>query len=1335
MTPEADRVAVIRLSAQQLQRSELLAGLEQWLQLGLLSQTQVRQFCQIYLTCVLPERVDEANLAVPAKRAARIAPELVTASPSTGFSSTDFAPPDFAPPDFASPVSAETHRPSWLAQSLQALMAEIGVIWLLCLGVFMVVVSSGVLAASQWRNFSPVGQYSILLAYTLAFWIAGLWTGQKPTLQLTARMLQMATLLIVPVNFWMMDGLHLWQSGIGIAVNGLAALLLVGITLALLTRLSRADHRVLVAINILGLSALHWGWAIAGFPLVATYIGTIGTALLTYVRLQNQSQHPSAEDRSPSLSQLSLTTLIVAFATLLLLGRAILAAQIPLFQLGLAFGICGWLFCWLTRPTTTTPETARFTNLTNLWTGVGIGLLLLGWTITVTTEPPIQAFAISGLALWLLGDRLWRFGGVTTLVSFLLIGLQAYGLLWRLLPLSVRQSILETANQLLGSDGMPFVLLSLAGFPYLWLMLGIGRGLRQQSRLAQSSHLARITDLLALALGSILTLISLANPIVRSINLALAALTLAVAVKRRSLAIGWFYLCHLLILAAIFSWIDVAFPKFSQLNWAQILLAAMAIEWGLSVGNGRQWRQSCWHLGLGLASLSYLLLFSQAGFTESGSTLGQQSLLWLVAPALLTGLSRLRQFHQPRLAAWLSAGSLLAQLFLLNAIEYWVIALAIAASLMVINTLTLQHFIAALLTLGFALGFEATTFYHFYSTALTFDWVMLLLAANLWLLWLGQNWLLQQGNLQQNSLAQLYAAAANFWAIVICGVSLIGLSLYSLMSYAFAGGWFGSWIISAKLVLSSGMIAAAVGYYLWRRGGTDLSFLGLAWAVELFAATLIGWQLKSIDALAIVTLTLGLGSQIAGDFGSSRWQRGYLSSWHLIPLLYAGLGVWLGHHHFTTTTGLYTLAAALVGIGVGRRATHLKPLTLIALLLGSIAAYELLTYQLMQATGENAGDGITLWAGLAAGIAIAARLGQVWLLPYLRLQRQEFVWFAHLHWVLGSGFALFAVFLSLSQIGLLIWFLVAAGLAVYALVSGREPEFASSASADSVGSDSTSSNDVTHWTYAGILEAWGVLGYALYQVIPETLLLAWAGAIAAIVAVGQYFLPWRAWGWVQRPWCNMAMLLPGLVVVLTTAQITLQSLLVVAAFYAWIAKTERQPRLSYLSIFLFDWAAWQFLASEGWLSLAWISVLVTGSLLYIAQVDPALQTNAAKEQRHWLRLLAVGLLSLTLLYQAEIELEPTALWLRLLTLVLAIGLIFLGLVLRVRAFLYVGTATFMLGVLRLLWLFINNYSLLLWAIGIVIGLIFIWIAATFEARRYQMNALMQYWLTELASWE
>jgi len=41
----------------------------------------------------------------------------------------------------------------------------------------------------------------------------------------------------------------------------------------------------------------------------------------------------------------------------------------------------------------------------------------------------------------------------------------------------------------------------------------------------------------------------------------------------------------------------------------------------------------------------------------------------------------------------------------------------------------------------------------------------------------------------------------------------------------------------------------------------------------------------------------------------------------------------------------------------------------------------------------------------------------------------------------------------------------------------------------------------------------------------------------------------------------------------------------------------------------------------------------------------------------------------------------------------------------------------------------------LWALLIVLGLALIWIAATFEARRSQVSALLQYWLSELNEWE
>jgi hypothetical protein len=56
-------------------------------------------------------------------------------------------------------------------------------------------------------------------------------------------------------------------------------------------------------------------------------------------------------------------------------------------------------------------------------------------------------------------------------------------------------------------------------------------------------------------------------------------------------------------------------------------------------------------------------------------------------------------------------------------------------------------------------------------------------------------------------------------------------------------------------------------------------------------------------------------------------------------------------------------------------------------------------------------------------------------------------------------------------------------------------------------------------------------------------------------------------------------------------------------------------------------------------------------------------------------------------------------------------------------------------VVRIIWLFIADESLVLWGLGIAVGLLLIWVAATFEARRSQVTALLQYWVSELDQWQ
>jgi hypothetical protein len=919
--------------------------------------------------------------------------------------------------------------------------------------------------------------------------------------------------------------------------------------------------------------------------------------------------------------------------------------------------------------------------------------------------------AVSCLGIWLLADRLKRLWQLQDLIALYLIGLQAYCLLWRLIPVAGRRNIITLAIQLAGANLQSWELIGLAIFPYIVMMLVLAFRLRRW----QQTTIADYADRMALILGLILASISLFHPLARSLYLLFSTLTLAVVLLKRTNPSAWLiYLTHICGLLTLLAWIGWGFPSLNILTWATILLICMVAEWNLSlVAPNSTWRRSAWHLGLVLAALSYVLLLNQQSF---------YNLAWLVTPACLTFLASRHNFAQPVLASWLSVIALiLAQLL----IRFWIfslssprsllplLSLAVGIALMLVNTQKLQSLLAATITVGFGLSFVATSIWQIWG--IPFEWLPTELAIAQ-----GGLWLLRGGAISRNTpLSRNYASALNGWAIAI---SLYNLSILTLQVRTLFMFWEGAdttYIIRAAILTTS-----AIAYRLWQQP-SNLGFYGIAWGIEIVVGGIVVLRGGSWSELAIANLTLGLLTQLSGEwrvvtiinYQLPITHSPYFSSWHVIPIIYAALGLIFAHNTFTATTGLYTLAAALTGVGVGRRKPQFKLLTYLSIAGISIAAYELLIYQLLQASGGESGDGIVLLAGLAGAIAITYRLLSRWLLPYWRLTFQELLLITHFHWAIGSLLALLSLWVNLSSTGSSIWIGVTAVLAAYAIWQGRVRD---------------------NWVYVGVVEASGAIAYLLDRTLPESILVSWAAAIACLFAYALYILPWRSWGWSKQPWQRSATILPISIVVLTCWGIGIQSLLLVAAFYAWLAKAENRIRFSYLSILLTDWAILRLLIDWNVSELLWYMTVPSGTLLYIAQVDPSLRSRSVreahspsdKEKRHILRSLATGLFCLTALYQSD-----TSWWQGILTIALGFALILIGLTLRVRAFLYIGTLTFIVKVLRQLWLFINNYSLLLWALGIVVGLIFIWIAATFEARRSQALALVQYWISELETWE
>ena len=1339
MSFQADRslrLEVILSSSQ----PALLEGLDIWLRLGLLSDLQVKELCKKYLTCPLPQPLVTPSTFVP----------ISANSSKQGVA-----------------VAIEAESPSRLRQILQSLMAELSVRWLLFLGVFMVVVSSGVLAATQWERFPAFGQYGVLLGYTSIFWGVSFWARKQRNLQLTAQTLQLVTLFLVPVNFWAMDGFRLWGSPVEWLTVAIASVTLTGITILLLKdRPRNLEYSALI--NYLGLCYLHWGWESSGFPLFAVYLGIVGTAILLIwrytigkVRIRKSREigeveekvaekvaekvegevaekvegenfalspsspveNPKSKIQNPSFPVENPKSKIgiVVYALAVLLVRAIFASHVEITQIGLAIGICGWLLAWLSQqhpiPLTVSPPFSA-----SNWEVIGGGLLLLGWLVAVGADPAWQAIAVSGLGLWFFWSRLQRFWLRVDLVAILAIALQAIWLFFRLIPPQNQQWLINTAVDLSNSQENPYALLSVVLFPYVICIVVLTDWLYRR----QKSELAEFGEAIAFSFGLIFTLISIANPLLRSLNLLASTVILGIVSWRNPRTIV-VYLTHISAILTLTSGINYFLPNLNREIWATILLGVTVAEWLFSIDKQRGGetdrpvrtsaaRSSAWYIGLSLAGLSYFL------FVADLNSDSIWKMLWLMSPVTLTFVASQTTTSRRELASGLSVVALgMVQILTLQIPIARLVGLGMATILMLVNTRYLQHLVAALITVGFGLSFFGFSLWEgvpgFLRLSVAGWFVAFAIAINI--LWLLRSLLIERsvkavqaaiaGDREKTSpsLFLLYTRAVDIWAIGLCSLELLLFSLQSLGVYwqIFPGGV--AYLTTAVLLMGANL-------YRSFPNPNNLSVYALAWAFELLVAQSVKLGGGANLELAIANIAIALIILIVAALWTKRHPSA-LSSIRILPLLYALFGVALRASNFNYWTGVLVLGASIVGLGVGRKHPQWKTLQYLSLAGVSLSLYELVIYQMLQSPGGNPADGLTVLAVVAFAIAFVYRLLAQWLEPYLRLTRTEIVYTAHIHWALGStlmfGTASMGIGTQprLTAIGITVSLLLAA----YAIVQGRY--------------QSTRFNP-SDWVYLGLIEVAGVCVYARLVLPQLSVLDAWLGPIASGIALIFYILPWRNWGWPVNPWKYSAAALPGLTVLVMSLVVNSINLITVAAFYLWLAKKAENVRFTYLSLILIDWAIYRWFWQDLHLTKTlWYVIPIGLSMLYIAQVDRTLKLPEQRENRHNLRLLGIGLICGISLWTEQ--------WTGLVSGILSIFAIFAGLGFRVRAFLYIGTITFLINATVQLVILNYSYSFLKWAIGLIVGIAFIWLAANFETRRSQLVAVVQNWITELQNWE
>lgn len=1319
------------------------------MRLGLLSPAEVEQLCRQYLVCPLRNpaaAVSEIDAGAIDPAPEQKVPALSTqkASPSTATN--------------AAGRSETAQTPNFISQILHSLIAEISVVWLLFLGVFMVVVSSGVLAASQWEKFPAAGQYGVLLAYTLTFWAISSWAKKQPNLHLTAQTLQEVTLLLVPINFWAMDTFGLWRYPWDWAVAIAAALFLTWITSGIIASqyqsLSGKNVTCSIALNHLGLSYLQWGWAVAGFSLGAVYLGTVGTAAATVYQVQQQRRQSIARGGSTettaaafSLSRDFLTykkAALVAYSLGILLGRAIFVKGIDIAQMGLALGICGVLLAWLDWQQPLASETIKNntsdpptpSNSFN-WQLAGGALLGLGWLVCFR-EIPLQAIALSGLAVWFFSNRLVRFWQEFDLLMLFAVGLQSIWLFWRVLPLGIQTQFVAFLTQLTNSQETPWAFWGVLLLPYLILTVSAAQWLYRSRKF----KLARFGENLALGLGGVLTAVSFVNPFWRSVNLVTSTLILGwiawkyvipdnsrrvsmpdSAVDQKRNPAFLVSLTHAIGLGAISSVIDLFLPNQTPNIWAAILLIFMAAEWGFFVwmkaANAREssaffrwppaWFQSSWYIGLVLAGFSFILLQSNLSAIADRP---QWSLLWLATPLALTAVAKYTEVPHRQVASTFSSIALIVAEFLTFSFsESRLIGLGVSVVLMLFNTYYLVEMPAAAITVGFGLSFVAAVIYEFGFVS-GWDWAIAGAIALL-CLWLLRAAMIRYGARVPSGaqLAGIYDRAFDGWAILLAGLLLTTITVYSFSLYTDTSFDLQS---SVKVFSASLGIIAAVIYRSYRQF-SPLAMYALAWSLELLTAVGLSFVERNAINLAVANIALGLSTQFLGDVWRRRERdRAILPSVHVIPLVYGLLGLILRSRAFTNGTGLISLGASVIAIGIGRREQRLKPLVYLGLIGVSAAACESLMYQLFQTPGGAFGDGLIVLATLGTTLTYIYRILSPWLSNYLRLTNAELKIFAHLHWVLSSFMLILASTNDIKS-GLNLGLVTGTLLVQYAFLQGR---------------NNLDRQWANIWIYLGWLEAFGIRLYWVNTPLVKYIsgpLGPWKVAIASLFAYFIYILPWDNWGWSKKPWQIIASLIPIVAIVESPASFYPASLLIAAGFYVFLAWEQRQVRFTYISVAIIDWILLRWFGQMGLTQPEWFFTPLGLSLLYIMQFDRAFKLPAQKPLRHNLRMLATALIcGIPLLTQQSNGLVAGS---------FSLVAIAAGLALRVRAFLFVGTGIFLINVFYQLVVLIFDYPLIKWAIGLAFGIAFIWIAATFETRRDRISAFVQHWVVQLQSWD
>lgn len=1298
---------------------QLLNGLNRWLELGLISDVQVVKICRQNLSCTLP--VEKAIIA----EEVRLVEEDISQDR-----------------ELVKTVS----EPSFISRIWQGFLDELSIRWLLFLGIFLVVVSSGVLAASQWNNFPRFGQYLVLLVYTLGFWGIGFWSSKQNNLKLTSQTLSAIAILLVPINCWAINHFSLGNSILEWITLIVSLVILTGIVYRQ-AKVSLKYNNQLFASLFLFLSYLHLFWQFIPSPLLAVYGGIVTISLIHYLFLLPKKKYPV----------FNLLFLLCAWS--LILVRIILSQEFLMLDCAMAIAIFGWVLAsiYLTKERqfqrNSIEELSEIEQLTNAFLSKVlqvISILIFGamWSISLwggILNSPLyfwQTVGISALAIHLFSQRLTLYWHKRDLSAIFIIGLQTLFTAKELIPNSLRSNALNLAVDISKTEYLPESVFGVTLFPYIILFVFIASWLYRRHKL----KLGKYSETLTLILGVSLTCLSLANPTWRSLNFLFSTITLGyVAWIRQPLRASLIRFMHLIGLITVISGIDVLAPNLNQLGWGTVLVALMAIEWFLhSRYSGKErninsfkyiFLRGCWYVGLLLAATSYICFaaYLTDNYLPNPAVIGW-SLIWFITPVMLTWVAKnTHSIYQKRSATILSSIALIiAQTLTLGNPLTRVVGLSIAVVLMYSNAFHLRRTPITLIHLGFGLCLIASLLNPFVSNE---NWLIVsaLLIYGLYQFRLYLKKTLQTPKFSYISqrtaygilgvgmesknykLISKYIAGADYWAIALGTISVAVLSLAYLYIADIA-----NWNIYFQYLLTTSLLIGAV---VWRyyNQPNNLVLYTLGWLTELLAIGLVGFFGGEHLSFAITNICLGLlswGMMQRLFSANSPWLKLNLT---YIPLIYTALAIVWRLLLFNSYTGLITLGAAFILINTLLKDAQLNRITNYLGFAGiSLGVYEIVIYKMQQSSGGSIADGLTILSLVAAAIAFCYRLGAWWYRQHhhktiFNLNLSRVILVAHIHWAIGSILKIIAASIAiesttprLTPISIVTSFC----LGGYAVIQGKDRD-----------SEDTANSKNDWWVYVGLVEIAATLIYSRLIINKLSFFDPWRVIFTCAIALLIYQIPWHNFGWRVTPWQRAALITPALMALVTAEDISYLSLFFTAAFYLRIAYHQKNLRWSYISLGFINWGiirlVWQFNTE-----FIWLAGVISLSILYIAQFDPYFLSQ--RKQRHFLRLIGCSIISIASLAYQEPGIIPV---------VISFGLIFSGLGLRIRALLFSGTVTLILTVVYQLITLVVAYAFLKWVVGLLAGIFSIVIAAGFEKNRDRLQHRLNNYNEKLQNWQ